>query len=293
MKNKAFTKRQWDRDNVRRKLSDFADIAKEAQIGVYASSGAFYLFLALCPSAALLCSLLPLLPFPQEAMLEYLSAVLPSVMQTLLQDIVHGMYSYSIAAFSISAVVLVWTAGRAFVGLLRGLNRIYCGYSRKYWKVYSLSILYMMIFLVSMVLTLSLSLFHRTLMQRLTGRWPQSELMLQRMMNLRFLPAMILLAVFFCCLYKFLPSGKRRFIDQIPGALLASALWMLLSWLFSLYLNRFGPNSVYGSLATVAFALLWIFWCMALVLLGGCFNVWVTGKGPPRQKKPEDGQKIR
>ena len=92
----------------------------------------------------------------------------------------------------------------------------------------------------------------------------------------------LLLAAFFGLLYKFMPPGKRRYLDQLPGALSAAALWMLLSWAFSLYLNRFGPTSVYGSLATVALSLLWIYWCIAITLLGGVFNIWLSGRRPKK-----------
>ena len=72
--------------DVRGSLQSFFDVAGEAKLGVYASSGAFYLFLALFPTAALLCSLLPLLPFTQETLLDYLSAVMPDFMQELLKS---------------------------------------------------------------------------------------------------------------------------------------------------------------------------------------------------------------
>ena len=71
------TEKAWGAENLRAGLAAFLDIAGEAKIGVYASSGAFYLFLALFPTAALLCSLLPLLPFTQEALLDYLLAHAP------------------------------------------------------------------------------------------------------------------------------------------------------------------------------------------------------------------------
>ncbi len=275
------------RDSLKQRLSELFRITVDAQIMVYASSGAFYLFLSLFPSAALLCSLLPLLPFSQQEALDYLSAVLPNVMQELLASIVSNVYSYSAAAFSISALVLLWSAGRAFFGLIHGLDRVYRVESRgSFLKLRGLSCLYMLVFFAAMLLTLGLSLFQKSLMERLAGVWPQSADTVALLLRLRFVPAMVMLAVFFSCLYRFLPAGKRRFVDQIPGALLASALWMLLSWVFSLYLNRFGSSSVYGSLATVAFALLWIQWCIALTLLGGCFNVWLSG-GKQKGGKPD------
>ena len=277
-------------------LRGLADIAGSAHIGVYASSGAFYLFLAIFPTAALLCSLLPLLPFTQEALLEWLSAFLPDFMRDLLRDIIDGMYSYSAAAFSVSAVLLVWSAGKAFIGLMRGLNRIYCGDDRSSLKLRGLSCLYMLVFLAAMLLTLGLSLFQQTLLRELARRWPQSAGVVGALLRLRFLPGMILLAIYFSLLYKFLPPGKRRYFEQLPGALLASALWMLLSWVFSLYLNRFGAASVYGSLVTVAFALIWIYWCISLTLLGGCFNVWLGGRRggtPPGEEKMTENDETR
>ena len=269
-------------------LMGFLNIAGEAKIGVYASSGAFYLFLSIFPSAALLCSLLPLLPFTQEALLDYLSTVLPDFMRELLESIIQGTYAYSAAAFSISAVLLVWSAGKAFIGIMRGLNHIYSGEDRSILKLRGLSSLYMLVFLAFMLVTLGLSLFQKTLLAKLVQLWPQSGATVETLLRLRFLPGMLVLAVFFSLLYQFLPNVRLRFTDQLPGALLSAALWMLLSWVFSLYLNRFGAGSVYGSLATVAFALMWIYWCIALTLLGGCFNVWLCGK---RVEKTENKEK--
>ena len=269
-------------------LMGFLNIAGEAKIGVYAASGAFYLFLSIFPSAALLCSLLPLLPFTQEALLDYLSTVLPDFMRELLESIIQGTYAYSAAAFSISAVLLVWSAGKAFIGIMRGLNRIYSGEDRSILKLRGLSSLYMLVFLAFMLVTLGLSLFQKTLLAKLVQLWPQSGATVETLLRLRFLPGMLVLAVFFSLLYQFLPNVRLRFTDQLPGALLSAALWMLLSWVFSLYLNRFGAGSVYGSLATVAFALMWIYWCIALTLLGGCFNVWLCGK---RVEKTENKEK--
>ena len=266
-------------------LKSFLGIAAEAKIGVYASSGAFYLFLSIFPAAALLCSLLPLLPFTQEALLDYLSTVLPDFMRELLKSIIDGMYSYSMAAFSISAVLLVWSAGRAFIGIMRGLNRIYSGEDRSILKLRGLSSLYMLVFLAFMLLTLGLSLSQKTLLGEITQRWPQSAETVELLLRLRFLPGMLILALVFSILYQVLPNVRLRYVDQIPGALLAAALWMLLSWVFSLYLKRFGASSVYGSLATVAFALMWIYWCNALTLLGGCFNVWLSGKRAEKREK--------
>ena len=206
-------------------------------------------------------------------------------MQELLKSIIDGMYSYSAAAFSVSAVLLVWSAGKAFVGIMRGLNRIYSGEDRSSLHLRWLSSLYMLVFLVFMLVTLGLSLFRQTLLTSVAQHWTEAASTVETLMKLRFLPGMLILALLFSLMYQVLPNVRLRYPDQIPGALMAAALWMLLSWVFSLYLRRFGASSVYGSLTTVAFALIWIYWCISLTLLGGCFNVWLCGKRARKEEK--------
>jgi len=246
---------------------------------VYASAGAFYLFLSLFPAAAILCALLPYTQIPQAELLRFLSAVLPSVMQELLQRIVEDVYGYSAAAISVSTVVLLWSAGKSFAGLTRGLEYVYRGgQGRSYLRLRLLSSVYTLGLMLVMLLSLATSMLQQSLLSRVNRFWPRLGLLLGYVVRLRYPAAMLMLAVFFALLYRFLPTGKRKLMRQIPGALLASALWMLLSWVFSLVLNRMHSGSVYGSLATVAFAMFWISWCMEIVLFGGAFNVWLESE---------------
>ena len=260
-------------------------LAAQKQVSVYASSGAFYLFLALFPAAALICALLPLIPLTQTELFAYLSAVLPDFMEELLRIVVDDLYERRIGSISFSTVLLLWSSSRALAGLMKGLDVVYSGQCRRnYFRLRGLGSLYMLLLIIFLLLTLALNLGQQLLMQEVLRLWPGSGELLERLMKLRFLPVMLVLAVFFTSLYKYLPEGKRRWFRQVPGALLASAAWMLFGWAFSLYLKRFGADSVYGSLTTVAFALLWIFGSESLVLWGGCVNVWLADNRVQRDK---------
>ena len=252
-------------------------LALNRQVTIYASSGAFYLFLALFPAAALICALLPLVPLTQAELFAHLSAILPDFMEELLRIVVDDLYERRIGSISFSTVLLLWSSSKALTGLMKGLDVVYSGQCRRsYFRLRGMGSLYMLLLIVFLLLTLALNLGQQLLTREVLRRWPQSGELLQTLMKLRFLPVMLILAVFFTSLFKYLPEGKRRWVAQIPGALLVSAAWMLLGWAFSFYLQRFGADSVYGSLTTVAFALLWIYWSEALVLWGGCVNVWLA-----------------
>lgn len=61
---------------------------------------------------------------------------------------------------------------------------------------------------------------------------------------------------------------------QLMGAAFSAVGWMIVSWIFSVYLNIFkGFSSMYGSLTTIVLIMLWLYFCMYILLLGGEVNV--------------------
>ena len=62
-------------------------------------------------------------------------------------------------------------------------------------------------------------------------------------------------------------------IREIPGAIFTAIGWMVVSWVFSIYLDIFnGFSSMYGSLTTIVILMLWLYFCMYSILLGGEVN---------------------
>ncbi len=102
--------------------------------------------------------------------------------------------------------------------------------------------------------------------------WPELSTVSNFMLNFRFVLVILLLAFVFQLMYKWMPMRKVRLGAQFPGALLAAVLWMLLSWIFSFYVRKIGNFSTYGSLATIIIAMLWMFYCMYIVLIGAYVN---------------------
>ena len=75
-------------------------------------------------------------------------------------------------------------------------------------------------------------------------------------------------------IYKFLPNHIVQLKVQLMGAAFSAVGWMIVSWIFSVYLNIFkGFSSMYGSLTTIVLIMLWLYFCMYILLLGGEVNV--------------------
>ena len=75
-------------------------------------------------------------------------------------------------------------------------------------------------------------------------------------------------------IYKFLPNHIVQLKVQLMGAAFSAVGWMIVSWIFSVYLDIFkGFSSMYGSLTTIVLIMLWLYFCMYILLLGGEVNV--------------------
>ena len=83
-------------------------------------------------------------------------------------------------------------------------------------------------------------------------------------------------AVFFILisiLYKFVPSEKISFRETVPGTVFTICTFMILTWLFSVYLNVVVSEAVvYGSVGAVILAMLWMYFAGILLVLGAEIN---------------------
>jgi membrane protein len=75
-------------------------------------------------------------------------------------------------------------------------------------------------------------------------------------------------------LYSLGPAGtRRRLAEHLPGALLASLLWLLASAGFSFYVSNFGSyDETYGALGAVIVLLVWLYVGGIALLVGALVN---------------------
>ena len=98
-----------------------------------------------------------------------------------------------------------------------------------------------------------------------------SELMQQNseyLDRLKVTPAMYLGS----CRYK-LPNKKLTFKSQIPGAAICGVAWYIFSIGVSIYVDYFNGFSMYGSLTTIALIMLWLYFCMYIMMMSAEVNV--------------------
>ena len=257
------------------KLKAFARRIVQLNIPLYASHASFFIALAVFPTLVLLMGLLRYTGLDAELVTEMLHGILPTALMPAAQRLIQNTYKASSGTLlSISAVTALWSASRGIHGLRAGLNAIYgVKENRGYFRTRFLSVFYTVAFLLTLLLTLILHVFGNTLQQWL----PLSEnpllQLLDSVVDLRFFVLLFLQTGLFTAMFMALPNCKNKFSDSFPGAVLASAGWLLFSNLFSVYVEYFSDYAnVYGSVYTVALSMLWLYFCLCLLFCGGALN---------------------
>ena len=86
----------------------------------------------------------------------------------------------------------------------------------------------------------------------------------------------------------FIPDRKPKAKEEVPGALFTSVLWILFSYLFSIYIDYFTNfSSVYGSLTYIVLFMLWMYVCMDILFLGALINRFLADGNVLIQRKPK------
>jgi len=248
-------------------------------IGSYSAQSCFYITLSLVPFLLLLMSLMKYLPISPDNIITIMQSVIPKQIMPVISDIIYDIYNNSsIAIISLTTLIAIWSAGRGFTSIMKGLNTIYGTSRGSNWFISRiLSSLYTVIFLFSIIASLILLVFGEKIVSIITLFLPALGRILSLIINNSNLLFPTALALIFLIMYKFIPNRKTTILNELPGAVLASAGWILYSFFYSLYVNYSSNfSTMYGSLATLVFAMIWLYFCMNIIFWGAEINSFIA-----------------
>jgi membrane protein len=246
------------------------------RIGMFASSAAYFFFMALIPLAALICSMIPLSSLSSSDVIYFLMGFIPAAMEDFVTSIVMTAWeSASGGIATLSFLATLWLASVAMVAIIHGLDEIYeVAERRSYFVVRGLACLYTVIFLTVIIVLIVMMVFGKMIAGSLSSSLALTAKVVELLISERYLISTALLLVIFQCCYTFLPAGHRSFFSQLPGAVFSALLWAVGSFIFSAWTARPGAYSIYGSLAMVIITLSYLYVMLYIVLLGAEVNVF-------------------
>ena len=251
----------------------FTRLLRNNDVSAYASSIAFFLFLSMIPVLMIVCSVLPFTPLTEANLMTILTEVAPDSMDPVMVALVSQVYDKSAGILSFAILMTIWSAGKGMLALMRALNATNgVAEERGYFYLRIVASFYTVVVLAAILITLCIGVFGKQLFNFILTKIPILERGISPLNHFRFLFVLLFLVVVFTLLYTYIPNKKMKLLYQIPGAIFASLAWLICSFGFSLYLERFNTFSTYGSLGTIIIFLLWLYFYCYILLIGANLN---------------------
>ena len=103
----------------------------------------------------------------------------------------------------------------------------------------------------------------------------------------RFVIASTVIVLGLIAVHVWLPAGKRRFIDIVPGIIFTLVGWLLGSTIFAAYIDQFSSYvTTYAGLASIMIAIMFLYIVSAIFILGGELNAAIRRYLEARARVP-------
>nr|WP_294467955.1 YihY/virulence factor BrkB family protein [uncultured Sellimonas sp.] len=266
-------KKQWER------IKRILDRSMQSHVGAYAAQSAFFFILSLIPIILLLLTMVQYTPVTRSDVMKAVTEVFPKTVTPFLLSIINEVYSQSTAIIPVTILVALWSAGRGVLAITSGLNCIYQSKeTRNYFYLRLRASIYTVLFLLVIISCLLLAVFGNRISLFVEMNVPVLQSAVEFLIRIRTTLTVGVMMLFCMLLYRFLPDVKikTKWKHQIPGAVFSAIGWQVISLIFSVYLDIFeGFSTMYGSLTTIILVMLWLYFCMYMILLGGVINITI------------------
>jgi membrane protein len=264
----AWVENLFSKTAISRGLYSIAHGMTRDDVAVHASAMTFDLFLSLIPMLALSGWLLTLLLQSNPAALGYVSRLLDVTPYQVHQvmEVQFGRFAAGVAPFAV--LIALYLASGAFHTAMNVFEHATGAKRRTWWTKRAIALGCVLAAIMTLALTglvgVVLSGGPTRTVQALLGPDTVPGLARYVTYSLAFVSSTAFLAGFFRIAIHH-PDLKRH---VWPGALATVGMGAMISWGFAMYLQTLARYTIYyGSLATVAVTLVWLYlWCVALLL---------------------------
>lgn len=205
---------------------------------------------------------------------------LPRSTETMIKDQVNALASADRLG-PIALIGFFWIASGGIHGLMDAIERVVGAKARPWWKKRVLALGWVVATLIAFAIA-SIVLVEWNQVANIANMSELGRLRLLRTGGERMIGfgASLGIAVFGqAAFYRFAVAHSRKVRRRVlPGAVLAVALWVIVSWGFGVYIQSLTNYTVYyGSLAVVAVLLVWLWLISIAMLIGAELNSQLEG----------------
>ena len=218
-----------------------------------------------------------------EKVAQLMFATWPEEVARPISDEIHNVLKPRGDLLTLGLIFAIYFASSGIESLRIGLNQAYSMVETRYWLMLRLeSICYVVLGAAAMLalgflivlgpLTFRTALRHAPWLEPLEGTFT----------FLRFGIAIVVLVIALVVAHKWLPAGRRRWVEILPGVIVTLLLWLLAGVAFGRYLAEFSWTyvSYYKGLASAMIALMYLYWTASIFVYGGALNAEIFRPRP-------------
>ena len=241
----------------------------------FAAQISFYLLLSIVPILVLLTQLLGYFDLSLEHVMGWIEEYTGSEITGMVKSLTE--FSSAGAVNIVYVAVALWAASRAQFAIMRITNYTFTdgkstgkGYFRERFR----AIWTMAIMLLTLVFSLLILAYGGLIVEAFMQFLPMDGRYLLKLFTLlRWVPAAALYFLMVCYIYYIMPSEKVPFRKVLPGSLFACVGMLLVTLLYSKYINNIADYDIlYGTLSSIVAILFWFYFLAWVLCLGILFN---------------------
>lgn len=226
----------------------------------------------------------------REAVVDWLQRFLTAEAGSTVQAVEDLFQEASPGALTTGVVVALWAASRGFTAVVNGLDVVYDLEERRPWLRRRLVALGLALGTVVVVAALVAMLVVGPLLgsgAELAERIGAGRAFAAAWDWARWPAMLVALAAWTATIFHLAPNHRTPWRADVPGAVLTTGLWVLLSVGLRAYLALApGSNQVLGALGGVLIVLLWLYLLAVGLLLGGELNAILLARARARAAAP-------
>lgn len=244
---------------------------------VHAQAVAFSMFLSFFPALVLLIGLgafsARFTPMLQE-MLAGLRLVLPPGSRRMISDFFLSVIENPYRPLLLGFMGTILIGSQVMVGLMQAFETIYgIGTPRRQWQKQVRSITLVFLTAIPWMATTVLIVFGRQVRSWMALHFGFEPLLRVVWSGVYHALVVITAVLILALIYRFGVGRRLSWDCVVPGAILTTGLWLVVSWGFGFYVRKVAVyNVLYGTFAATIGLLVWMYLTALVILVGADFN---------------------
>ena len=248
-----------------------------SEINSKAAEMSFYLLLSIFPFLIFTISIIVYIPtFHLNKSILIIKNVIPeSAFNIILSIINSAIENKSLGFLILSFIFTLWTSSRGIRSLIRWMNKSYkVQETRSFFKVCIISFIFTVSILVLIFSSIILLIYGELIGYFIFNLIGLNSIFIYIWNILRYIVGVSTLIIILINLYKYTPNKNIKIKDVIPGAIIATLVWLIISFFYSYYTNNYSNYEViYGSIGGIIVLMSWLYLSSWSILIGLEVNV--------------------